>query len=56
MYAYDNNDIIDKVYKLYVKQGEDDAFLSDPEGAEEQLDELMNEADDIVADAKLNAD
>ena len=56
LYAYDNNDIIDKVYKLYVKQGEEDAYLSDPENAEEQLEELMREADDIVADAKLNAD
>lgn len=56
LYAYDNNDIIDKVYKLYIKQGEDEAHLSDPDDAEEQLEELMREADDIVNDAKINAD
>ena len=56
LYAYDNNDIIDKVYKLYVKQGEDEPYLSDPDGAKEQIEELMREADDIVKDAKLNAD
>lgn len=56
LYAYDNNDIIDKVYKLYVKQGEDEPYLSDPDGAKEQIEELMQEVDDIVADAKLNAD
>ena len=56
LYAYDNNDIIDKVYKLYVKQGEDEPYLSDPDGAKEQIEELMKEADDIVKDAQLNAD
>lgn len=56
LYAYDNNDIIDRVYKLYVKQGEDEPFLNDPDNAKDHLDELMREADDIIKDAKANAD
>ena len=56
MYAYDNNDIIDKVYKLYVKQGENEPYLSDPDDAEKQLEQLIDEVDSIVKDAKLNAD
>lgn len=56
MYAYDNNDIIDKIYKLYVKQGENEPYLSDPDDAKVQLEQLINEVDSIVEDAKLNAD
>lgn len=56
LYAYDNNDIIDRVYKLYIKQGDGEPYLNDPENAEEQINQLMEEADDIVNDAKANAD
>lgn len=57
LYAYDNNDIIDRVYKLYVKQGDgEEPYLNDPDDAEELLNQLMNEADEIVADAQANAD
>ena len=56
LYAYDNNDIIDKVYKLYVKQGENEPYISDLKNAKAQIEELMKEADDIVKEAQLNVD
>lgn len=56
LYVYDNNDIIAKVYSLYRKGGDGDTYITDEENAEDLLDELMDEADDMVNDAKLNAD
>ena len=56
LYAYDNNSIIDRVYNLYVRQGENEPFLSDPKDAKKVIEELMKEADDIVKDAQLNVD
>lgn len=56
LYAYVNNDIIDKVYNLYVRQAEDEPHLSDPKDAKQQIDELMKQAKDIVKDAQNNAD
>lgn len=56
LYVYDNNDIIAKVYSLYRKGGDGDTYITDEENAEDLVDELMDEADDMVEDAKLNAD
>jgi ArsR family metal-binding transcriptional regulator len=56
LYVYDNNDIIAKVYSLYRKGGDGDTYITDEENAEDLLDELMDEADDMVNDAKLNVD
>lgn len=56
LYVYDNNDIIAKVYSLYRKGGDGDTYITDEDNAEDLLDELMDEADDMVNDAKLNAD
>lgn len=57
LYAYDNNDIIKRIYELYHKDEDGEAHLTDSdENAEDLVDELMDEADDIVADAKRNAD
>lgn len=56
LYAYDNNDIINKIYSLYRKDfGAEEAVLTDPENAEELIRQLMSEADEIVNDAKLNS-
>lgn len=55
LYAYDNNDIIARVYGLYFKSdGEGQITTSDK--ADEAIEVLMEEADDIIADAKLNSD
>lgn len=57
LYAYDNNDIIAKIYSLYHKDyGDEEAHLTDPANAPELLAELLNRADEIIADAKLNMD
>ena len=53
LYAYDHNDIINKIYSLYRKiPGNDEAELRDPENAEELIRELMAEADIIVNESK----
>lgn len=56
LYAYDNNPLIDRVYQLYIKQGDGEPRLDDPDNAKGLIEDLMNEADDIVNDAKTNAD
>lgn len=58
LYAYDNNDIIARIYALYEKPTNDgEAILNtSEEDAEDLINTLMEEADDIVNDAKLNAD
>lgn len=57
LYAYDNNDIIERVYNLYVRQGENEPYLSDNlESATKIIELLMDEVDDIVNDAKANMD
>lgn len=58
LYAYDNNDIIAKIYNLYHKDyGETEARLTDTEGnAEDLIDDLLEQADGIVKDAQMNMD
>lgn len=56
LYAYDNNPIIAKIYSLYHKSSDGEAYLKDEEDPEDMLDQLMEEADAIVKDAKDNAD
>lgn len=57
LYAYDNNDIIGRIYALYRKNEDGGAELTDSEeNAEDLIDNLMEEADQIVIDAKANAD
>lgn len=55
-YAYDNNDIISRIYALYSKNEEEPYLTDSEENAEDLVDSLMEEADDIITDAKLNAD
>lgn len=57
LYMYDNNDIIARIYRLYHKDyGEEEARLTDSEAnAEKLIDELMNQADVMIEDAKENA-
>ena len=56
-YAYDNNDIIGRIYSLYSKDSDGETYLSDSEeNAEDLIDTLMEEADDIVNEATVNAD
>lgn len=58
LYAYDNNDIIGRVYQLYLKpkDGGEATLNTSEEDAEDLIGTLMEEADDIVEDAKKNAD
>lgn len=58
LYAYDNNQLIARIYALYHKDyGEDEAHLTlTEEDAEELIDELVEQVDVIVKDAQLNAD
>lgn len=58
LYAYDNNDIIGRIYRLYHKNyGEEEAYLTDTvEKAEELIESFMEQVDDIIKDAQLNAD
>lgn len=56
LYAYDNNDIIGKIYRLYHKDyGQEEATLTDGEDAETLMDLLTEQADVIIEDAKENA-
>lgn len=58
LYAYDNNDIIGRIYRLYHKHyGEEEGHLTDSaENAEDLLDSLTEQSKEIVEDAQLNAD
>lgn len=56
LYAYDNNDIIAKVYSLYQKDyGVEEAHLNDPK-AKDRIEELLSRIDIIVEEAKVNMD
>lgn len=58
LYAYDNNDIINRIYQLYQKDyGEEEARLNvGNEEAENLINMLMEQADVMIEEAKLNAD
>lgn len=58
LYAYDNNDIINRIYSLYHKDyDETEARLTDTEdNARDLMDELLSQADEIVKDAQQNMD
>lgn len=58
LYAYDNNDIIAKIYNLYHKDyGEEDGHLTtSEEDAKSAIEELIDQADEIILDAQLNSD
>lgn len=57
LYAYDNNDIIARVYALYFKRdSEGDVILNTTTGsAEELIDNLYEQVDYIIDDAKSNS-
>ena len=57
LYIYDNNDIIARIYSMYMGRDEDGNVIlntKDDQQAEDLLDVLMEEADDIILDAKKN--
>ena len=56
LYAYDNNDIIARVYELYHKDyGDEDARLTvEEEDARNIIDSLLEQADYIIKDAQDN--
>lgn len=56
LYVYDNNPIIAKIYSLYHKSSDGEAYIMEEEDPEEMLNQLMKYADAIVKEAKLNAD
>lgn len=59
LYAYDNNDIIAKIYRLYHKDyGDAEGHLTTrtEEQARDLVDEFFAQVDDIVKDAKKNMD
>ena len=58
LYAYDNNDIIARIYRLYHKDyGEAEGHLTDnTENAKALVDEFFNQIDDIIKEAKKNMD
>lgn len=57
-YAYDNNKIIARIYSLYHKDyGEEEGRLTtDEEDARGRVDDLIKQADEIIADAQLHVD
>lgn len=58
LYAYDNNDIIARIYNLYHKDyGESEAHLTDTaENSEDLIDDLIEQTDSIIKDAQKNMD
>lgn len=57
LYAYDNNDMIARIYRLYHKNNDTDPILTDThENAEELLDNFVEQIDVIVDEAKTNMD
>lgn len=56
LYVYDNNPIIAKIYSLYHKSSDGEAYIMEEEDPKEILNQLMKYADGIVKEAKLNAD
>lgn len=57
-YAYDNSSLISRVYELYFKRDEDGEVILNTDGvtAKKLINSLMEEADDIITDALVNAD
>lgn len=57
LYAYDNNDIIARVYELYFKRNTDGTVQlnTDVNSAKEIMNSLFEQADLMVEDAKLNS-
>lgn len=57
LYAYDNNDIIARVYELYFKRKDNGEIQlnTDAESANEIIDSLFEQIDVIIQDAKLNS-
>ena len=56
LYAYDNNDLINKVYTLYHKDNnEEEPHLTDPK-AGDFIEELIEQVDDIIKEAQTNMD
>lgn len=58
LYAYDNNDIIARIYNLYHKDyDEEEAHLTTTEeDATNAINELIAQTDTIILDAQLNSD
>ena len=58
LYAYDNNDIIGRIYELYFKRDENGEVVlnTDVDSANELIDVLFEEVDFIIEDAKTNSD
>lgn len=56
LYAYENSNLITRIYRLYHKDYEDEEprLTDTEENAEELINELLTQVDDIVADAKAN--
>ena len=57
LYAYDNNDIVARVYELYFKRNADGSVQlnTDENSAKEIMNSLFEQADLMVEDAKLNS-
>lgn len=57
LYAYDNNDVIARVYELYFKRNADGSVQlnTDVNSAKEIMNSLFEQADLMVEDAKLNS-
>lgn len=57
LYMYDNNALIERVYELYFKRNENGEVQlnTDVDSANEIIDELLEQADLMVEDAKLNS-
>lgn len=56
LYAYDNNDIINRIFSLYRKNEGEPELADTEENAEDLVNILIDDADEIVKDAKLNSD
>lgn len=57
LYMYDNNALIERVYELYFKRNENGEVQlnTDVDSANEIIDELLEQVDFMVEDAKLNS-
>ena len=57
LYAYDNNDIIARVYSLYFKREDTRVILNTTDdNATDIINSLLEQTDDIIADAQANVD
>ena len=57
LYMYDNNALIERVYELYFKRNENGEVQlnTDVDSANEIIEELLEQADLMIEDAKLNS-